>query len=473
MMVINEHNFNMKSMKRYKYYAVLLLFVVAALTGCKVEDPELGIAPTAADVKFSFSPDNNNPNIIHFKNESGKVTKAIWDFGNGTSATGDEPTGSFAVAGDYTVSLTIFTSGGYALGTKTLTIANTNPAMLDREDYNFLTGGGSSANGKTWVIDKDFPGHMGVGPAGASTPEWWQAPSNDKAGEGLYDDEMTFNLNNNFAYTYNNNGNTFVNGSNAAGLGGTAGNDYTLAYTPPSNLTWSIAEEDGKSYLTISNGGFIGYYTGVSKYQILALSENELYLKVGDNANAANAWWLRLVPKGFTRPIVEKPLKAADLFDSFDGTGNVVWYGENITFKPNFDNPFPKPVNTSPKIAFYEKLEGDANQYGNLQTTLGYRMDLSTRNKFTLKVFMSSVNDYVLVKQQVAVKLQNSLDGGNSWQTQKEVIQVVAQANQWVELEFDFSAFSAETKYDKIIVQLGGEGHPNPGIFYIDDFKLE
>src|SRR5690606_6064179 len=123
---------------------------------------------------------------------------------------------------------------------------------------------------------KDFPGHMGVGPAGASTPEWWQAPSNDKAGEGLYDDEMTFNLNNNFAYTYNNNGNTFVNGSNAAGLGGTAGNDYTLAYTPPSNLTWSIAEEDGKSYLTISNGGFIGYYTGVSKYQILALSENEL-----------------------------------------------------------------------------------------------------------------------------------------------------------------------------------------------------
>src|SRR5690606_27734514 len=121
MMVINEHNFNMKSMKRYKYYEVLLLFVVAALTGCKVEDPELGIAPTAADVKFSFSPDNNNPNIIHFKNESEKVTKAIWDFGNGTSATGDEPTGSFAVAGDYTVSLTIFTSGGYALGTKTLT----------------------------------------------------------------------------------------------------------------------------------------------------------------------------------------------------------------------------------------------------------------------------------------------------------------------------------------------------------------
>jgi hypothetical protein len=45
--------------------------------------------------------------------------------------------------------------------------------------------------------------------------------------------------------------------------------------------------------------------------------------------------------------------------------------------------------------------------------------------------------------------------------------------NSWIELEFDFSAFSAATVYDRIVVQLGGEGHPNPGIFYIDDFEFK
>jgi len=45
--------------------------------------------------------------------------------------------------------------------------------------------------------------------------------------------------------------------------------------------------------------------------------------------------------------------------------------------------------------------------------------------------------------------------------------------DQWVELEFDFSAVKDETKFDKIVVQLGGEGHPNPAIFFIDEFYLE
>lgn len=460
-------------MKKQTTYIFLMLFLTLAWNACKVDDPELGPAPTSDMVKFSYSPSKDNPNVIIFKNETPGVGRANWDFGNETSGTGLEATGSYPLEGDYTVTLTVFTNGGSASSSQKVHIAQTKPEMLNRADYNLLTGGGTALNGKTWVIDKESPGHMGVGPADSPTPNWWTAAANEKADQGLYDDEMTFNLNNNFQYTYANHGNTFVNGANAAGLGGNPGSDYTLSYTPPTNLKWSITEQNGKKFLTISNGGFIGYYTGASKYEIITLAENELYLKVGDNATPNNAWWLRLVPKGYVKPVVEKPLKAADLKDTFDGTGKISWVAENIDLLTNYDNPGPFDVNPSTKVAKYTRKAGNDFQYGNLQVTLDYRLDLSQRNKFKIKVLLPGYNDYSAVKPTVALKLQNSLEGGNAWASQKEVVHEVSAYNRWVELEFNFSSISDVTKYDKIVLQLGGEGHPNPGTFFIDDFELE
>lgn len=92
-----------------------------------------------------------------------------------------------------------------------------------------------------------------------------------------------------------------------------------------------------------------------------------------------------------------------------------------------------------------------------------------------MKVFIPSGNDFDLVKPTVAIKLQNSLLGGNAWQTQIEIVKTIlpSQFNTWIQLEFDYSASSAQTLYDKIVVQLGGEGHVHPGIFYIDDFEFK
>ncbi|MDT3401962.1 PKD domain-containing protein [Mucilaginibacter terrae] len=460
-------------MKTFLYKPLAALLLVLTWMGCKVDDPELGPAPQSTQVKFNATPSAANANIITFKNQSGPVTKTVWDLGNGQTGSGEEITGSYPLAGTYTVKLTIYTSGGFASSTQTVTIATTKPEMLNRPDYNFLTGGGSNVAGKTWVIEKAVSGHLGVGPATSQTAEWYNAAPNEKASEGFYDDEMVFTLSNNLKYTYINHGNTFANGANAAGIGGATGGDVTVNYTPPTNLSWSITEEGDKKYLTISNNGFIAYYTGVSKYQILTLSENEMYLRVADKANAANAWYLRLAPKGYTRPVVEKPLRANDITDKFDGTGNIAWKADGITFKNAFDNPFPQGINTAAKVGFYQRLTGDANQYGNLQTTLDYRLNLSTRNKFRVKVFFPGANDYTgTLKPQVSVKLQNSLAGGNAWQTQTEIVKQVP-LNQWVELEFDFSAISNVTIYDQIVLQLGGEGHQVPGIFYVGSFELK
>ncbi|PVY41710.1 PKD domain-containing protein [Pontibacter virosus] len=477
-------------MKYTKIITGLCFYLAIALTAvshtaCTPDEIEGGLAPAPKSemVQFTATPTADNPNIITFTNTTPGAFRSIWDFGNGSSAEGNQVSGSFPVEGSYTVKLTIITNGGFASNTQTINIAQTNVSMLDREDYNTLTGGGASnADGKTWVIDRTQPGHMGVGPAEETSPIWWSAPPNDKASEGLYDDEMTFNLNG-FAYTYQNNGNTFVNGANAAGLGGAVqGADYTLSHTPPANMTWSISDEGGKKFLVLSNNGFIGYYTGVSRYEILKLTENELYLKAGDGANAANAWWLRLVPKGYEHPVKPRELKMENMFDSFDGNGNMVWKKDQLTFNESYDNPAPLPINTSPKVAMYIKQEGEPYAFANLFADYAYNFDLTTRNVFKLKVFMPGYNDFTTMAgydwaiktmlKQVSVKLQDGTLGA-PWETQVEIKKEVTQLDKWVELTFDFSPYANRKDLNRIVIQIGGEGHFIPGIFFIDDFRLE
>ncbi len=466
--------------KEKTWFLTMMLLLV--LSACKKNDKirDLGTPPTSDQVKFTATPTANNANVINFVNQSPGF-EAVWDFGNGNTAVGNNVTASYPLGGSYTVKLTIATNAGSASNTQTIVIANTNPAMLTDPLFTTLSGGLSNAAGFTWVIDQAQLGHLGVGPAtgdGSTEPGWYQAGPNEKAGTGFYDDEMTFNMNN-LKYTYDNKGTTFANAANAAGIGGPAGatSDVTVNYTPPTNLTWLITEINGAKYITLSGGGFLAYYVGVSQYKILSINDNEMWLRSSDKANPGNAWYLKLIKKGYVRPVVQKPLKEADLLDDFAGTANnsIAWTAENIGFVHAYDNPAKFPVNTSAKVGYYERLSTADGQYGNLNVTLPYRFDLTNVNKIKLKVFFPSGNDFTKVNPTVAVKLQNSLLGGNAWQTQTEIVKTlsVSDYNTWIELEFDFSGISTINLYDKIVVQLGGEGHTNPGIFYLDDFKFQ
>ncbi|RZK20192.1 MAG: PKD domain-containing protein [Pedobacter sp.] len=454
----------------------LSLLIVLSFSACKKENTnkDLDAAPTADQVKFTVTPSATNANVVTLVNQSPGF-KALWDFGNGATADGNSVTASYPLAGTYNVKLTIATAGGSVSSTKTVVIAATNPAMLTDPAFTTLSGGLSNTAGFTWVIDQKSAGHLGVGPITSQAPDWYQAAADEKNGLGFYDDEMTFNMNA-LKYTYDNKGTTFANAANAPGIGGPGGSsDPTVNYTPPTNLTWLVTETNGVKYLTISGGGFISYYLGVSQYQILSLNENEMWLRCLDKANAGNAWYLKLVKKGYVRPVVQKPLQAANLSDDFQTASGMAWTAENIDYNHSYDNPFKFPSNTSSKVAYYEKRTGNDGQYGNLNITLPYRFNLTTTNKIRLKVFIPGGNDFTKVKPTVAVKLQNSLLGGNAYTTQIEIVKTItaAQYNTWVQLEFDYSASANQTLYDKIVVQLGGEGHPNPGIFYIDDFEFK
>jgi PKD repeat protein len=431
-------------------------------------------------VKFSATPTSSNPNIITFKNETPGTVTAVWDLGNGNTADGAQVEGAYPVGGTYTVKLTVFTRDGYASSTQTVNIAETNVSMLNREDYNMLTGGAPAANGKTWRIESETRGHLGVGPAGSNAPDWYQAGANEKAAEGLYDDRITFNLNG-FKFINNNNGNTFSNFEFVTDLGAPAAtSDVTVPYTPAGNSTWSIVEEGGKKFLVLSNGAFIGYYSGATRYEILTLTNDELYIK-GNSKKPSDAWFQRLVREGYTRPVIPKPVKSQDIFDNFDTDGNVTWKKEALTLNESYDNPLPLPINTSAKAAMYVKQGGSQFMFANMFADFDYKFDLTTRNKISLKVYIPGSNDFTTAAgeswanprllKQVSVKLQDGTSA-QLWVNQVEVKQEVTQTDRWVELTFDFSGAVNRRDLDRIVIQIGGEGNHIAGLFYIDDIKL-
>lgn len=477
-------------MKLFNYSILACLFGLLIFTACDPqEDPKPGIGaiPTEADAAFTFTYDASNPNIIYFKTATTPF-KALWEFGNGATGSGNEVTGKFPIKGDYTVKLTIFTKAGQAASTKVVTIANTNPVMLDIPSYNFLTGGSDALEGKTWIMDNETSGHLANGNA-ATGENWWSAGANDKAGKGMYDDEMTFKLSG-FTYTHVVHNDVYVNGTFAGDFPGAVsegggGADFIAPYTPKAS-SWSLAENnDGTYTLALTNNEFMGYYSGpVASYTITALSADEMSLKSISNGVI---WYQKFIRKGYVRPTepVDPPeYKIEDMDDNFEGGGNIT-FADNSggTLQEGYDNPAPVGINTSAKVGKYVKGDGVAGQYSNVQAKLDYKLDLRERHVFKLKVFIPGYNDYTTegaedwqtyktLQKQVSVKLQNSELAGNAYTTQAEVIKKPVATDEWVELEFDFTGSANRTDFDTIVIQIGGEAVRTGGIFFIDDFEL-
>ena len=169
---------------------------------------------------------------------------------------------------------------------------------------------------------------------------------------------------------------------------------------------------------------------------------------------------------------LSKPLLAADVQDNFENNG---WGTINDwIFQDPGLNPLPTtadPANASNTVADYNR--SGTFEWTNAQAELQHRMDLSERNVFEMKVYFPSSNDYTgSLTNTIALKLQNSLLGGNAWMTQAQIVHTVTDYDQWVTVTFDYSNWSGTEDYDKIVVQFGGEGHWAPGQFYFDDLQL-
>ncbi|MCH6199944.1 PKD domain-containing protein [Aquiflexum sp. LQ15W] len=290
-------------MKKYLNYLILLLPLI--ILGACIEEYSLdALPPTEEDAAFTFEASAESDNIINFTANS-EFFIMNWDLGNGSTGTGKTVTATYPLKGTYTVKLTIFNAGGNISSTRTVVIEETDPVLLDKPLYNFLTGGASAVDGKIWVLDSAVAGHFGVGPDPVQAgyfPEWYQAGANEKRGGGMYDDRYTFKLAG-FGFDMRTNGDVYINASQRPNFPGAVDSgvgDLRAPFNGPAGLSWSIVEpENGFPELTISAGGFLGYFAGSRTYQILSINENVMFLRYIDQANAGLSWYMRLIRAGF------------------------------------------------------------------------------------------------------------------------------------------------------------------------------
>ena len=442
----------------------LSLTLILGISSCKEDEtPTLGEAPTEADAAFTYAPTAANANIIDYTATNAGFTYS-WDFDNGTNAATKEATAEYPNKGTYTVTLTVFNSGGSASTSQDIIIANDDASLLNNPLYTLLTGGTAGSGSKTWVIDSTRQAHLGVGPVGGTWPEWWDADPGIKANSGLYSDKYTFTLQG-FKFDQITNGSVFVKTGSQGQFPGAYENsdDYTAPFSDQLNENWTIVEGEDTT-ISISGKAFLGMYTGVREYKIVTLSENELTLRYVDAADETTAWYLRLVPVDF--PVDgggggggQDPINTSTLtlpIDFEDGSDTSQWEAFGESTLAVVDNPQTGGINSSSKVL--ETVHGSETWAG-VFVNLKDKFDFMSGNPtITLKVWAPATGNFKVKMENFAKPTEN---------TEKDI--TVDTANEWVEISVDFSDLDA-SKFDRLVLFPGWDVS-NAGTFYLDDIS--
>lgn len=167
---------------------------------------------------------------------------------------------------------------------------------------------------KTWVLDSEANGHIGCGPDQANAAGWWAAGPDEKAGFGLYDDEITFYADGKYVFNPGADGKIYINKDvTAIGPGTTQSEDY--------DIDWTVQESTytlNGDVLTFPEGVVIGYVANNESvtnptYVITENTEDKLVIV----ANFSGISW----------QYIYKP--KPDVFD-VDGPGNF-WKSASVS----------------------------------------------------------------------------------------------------------------------------------------------
>ena len=170
------------------------------------------------------------------------------------------------------------------------------------------------------------------------------------------------------------------------------------------------------------------------------------------------------------------------LSDDFEGNGNIpAWVGDSAGADAAFANPYNNADNFSETVLEYSDTGG---QFANVQFTAPSKFNLTNgQSVFSIKIYVPSSSVTGSQPNQVSLKLQNSDLGGNSWQTQTEVVKPIV-LDQWQTVTFDFVNdpwininFTGtdpdpvdRTDLDKVVIQVNSENNNDQVTAYIDDF---
>lgn len=491
-------------MKNILKFGVLAVFSLLMMTACNPQessDYALGAMPTSDQLDFTATPTATKANIIDIANTSKIKGIASWDLGNDSKAKGETAQAIFPFKGEYTITMTLYTSGGSATISKKITIANDDYSLVNTPVYKNLTGGADNTAGKIWVFDQynnfakevatksgfAITGHLGLGENGSYGQKWWGAGPDEKSNWKMYNFEFNF-IQMGVKLKINNAGEGYGRKASASSIGGfnvtsINGDDAFFPYNG-GDYTFSIDQSGKYPKIKLSGNAFMGYYCGSQEYEIIYQTDKVMALRVNNTVENSDWIFVYCLKELNVKPVL--PLKAIPLNEDFElAKPKVTFASEDMGLLTNssYSNPAPVPVNASSKVFLYQKSTG---YYSNVFfQASGYKFNLATQNKITLKVFIPSYNDYTTsnaiagswvsnskLKPQVAVKLQNGELGGNAYTTQTEIIKENLPTDKWIDLTFDFSGVSTRQDYDKIVIQFGAEGQAGTGIFFMDEFHF-
>ena len=333
----------------FKYITVVIL-ALAVLWSCQDEDKTFGPVTTPTNLQLDIQivgQDDENPfgdgsGVVNFELSADNALAYRFTFGDGSGmqlADNGEISHRYVVQGVNTYVVTAIASGTGGVTSSETFEVTVFSAFDDVEARSFLTGAPLTQDddgndiidvdepySKTWYVASAANGHLGVGPSEAFDieingqpsqfyfPAFFAAPPGTYCGEPgedlhcFYTDELTFTLlpdGNVLTYVLNNNGETFFNGGHTGIVGGGGEGCYefdtsgtSIVGLSPSAIDWSQLPEDAtlvprETRLLFSGDNFMSYYVTASEYEILEISNDELWVRCDDGIDGNLAWYFR------------------------------------------------------------------------------------------------------------------------------------------------------------------------------------
>ena len=176
----------------------------------------------------------------------------------------------------------------------------------------------------------------------------------------------------------------------------------------------------------------------------------------------------------FHLPII---INAQTVQDDFEGSGTIsTWFGDNCNMNINYTNPYSQGINTSNTVLEYHDF---GQLYGNVRFDVTTNYDLTTKNSFSLKIYVPSSGLTGNQANQISLKLQDK-NIAQPWTTQSEIIKTI-DLDQWQEVVFDFENDPYQnldgaspppierSDFNRVVIQINGENNSDNVIAYLDD----
>src|SRR6185312_2692448 len=308
----------MKHYLKYLFYSFILL---TAFNSCTKDKYNMGVLTAPSDVVINTTivgqdathPDGDGSGdvIINLTGKNVLAYKIDYNAADGIQLDflpKSTVTKKYTTLGLNTYRITVVAYGpGASSTTVTKEIQLRSDFTPDPEIVSDLTGTGS----KTWSVNKDVPGHMGVGPwdPKSVTPSWWAAAPNEKGDccSCFYTATFTFSKNSDGTFKLtvaSPNGAFTKTGALAGGLPGIpasgaegcynyGGGSSSFSFVPSSSGVDPSAPSTKTAIMLAGTNTYIGYGAVLKEYEILSITETSLYLRV-QGTETGNAWYLKL-----------------------------------------------------------------------------------------------------------------------------------------------------------------------------------